>query len=245
MSRSIEEPISVDLIAGKRASVGIVGMGYVGLPLALLFARQGYRVLGLDIDAEKVSALQDGRSYLSHIAAGDILAARDSGLFEASTDFKRANEVHALLLCVPTPLTEHRQPDMTYIERTCRTLAPNLAAGQLVCLESTTYPGTTREVMKPLLEQSGLTIGQDLFVGYSPEREDPGNTDFGVRDIPKIVSGLTPECTDLTRALYGAAFKTVSVVSSCEVAEATKLLENIFRSVNIAMVNELKVLFDR
>jgi len=168
MSRSINEPISVDLIAAKRASVGVVGMGYVGLPLALLFARQGYRLLGFDIDADKVSALQDGRSYLSHIEAGDIRAARDSGLFEATTDFTRANEVHAVLLCVPTPLTEHRQPDMTYIERTCRTLAPNLVAGQLVCLESTSYPGTTREVIKPLLETDGLRAGENrgtvLFV---------------------------------------------------------------------------------
>lgn len=245
MSKSIDEPISRKLIADKRAAVGVVGMGYVGLPLALLFVRQGYRLLGLDIDRDKVAALQAGRSYLSHIDSGEIRSALDSGLFDVTDDFRRVNEVHAILLCVPTPLTDHRQPDMTYIEDTCRTLAPHLVAGQLISLESTTYPGTTREVMKPLLEHGELTVGENLFLGYSPEREDPGNPDFGVRDIPKVVSGLTPDCSELTSALYGAVFKTVNVVSSCEAAEATKLLENIFRSVNIAMVNELKVLFER
>lgn len=245
MNQPINEPISRALIDDKRAVIGIVGMGYVGLPLALLFVRQGYRLLGFDIDDGKVEALKAGRSYLSHIGHEEIRSARDGGLFDVTTDFSRVNEVHAILLCVPTPLTEHRQPDMTYIEDTCRTLAPNLVAGQLISLESTTYPGTTREVMKPLLEQSGLTTGENLFLGYSPEREDPGNRDFGVRDIPKVVSGLTPECTGLMDALYGAVFKSVNVVSSCEAAEATKLLENIFRSVNIAMVNELKILFDR
>jgi len=233
------------MIAGRRAVVGVVGMGYVGLPLALLFIRQGFRLLGLDIDEEKVAALKAGKSYLSHIDDDEIRTAMDSGLFDVSSDFSRVNEVHAILLCVPTPLTEHRQPDMTYIEETCRTLAAHLVAGQLVSLESTTYPGTTREIMKPLLENDGLQVGKNLYLGYSPEREDPGNRDFGVRDIPKVVSGLTPECTKLTRALYGAAFQTVDVVSSCEAAEATKLLENIFRSVNIAMVNELKILFER
>ncbi len=245
MNKPIDEPISRQIIADKHAAVGIVGMGYVGLPLALLFVRQGYRLLGFDIDEEKVAALRAGTSYLSHISDGEIRAARDSGLLDVTSDFARINEVHAILLCVPTPLTEHRQPDMSYIEDTCRTLAPHLVPGQLVSLESTTYPGTTREVMKPLLEHGDLKVGESLYLGYSPEREDPGNPDFGVRDIPKVVSGLTPECTALTQALYGAAFKTVNVVSSCEAAEATKLLENIFRSVNIAMVNELKVLFDR
>ncbi len=245
MNQPINEPISRALIDDKRAVIGIVGMGYVGLPLALLFVRQGYRLLGFDIDDEKVQALKAGTSYLSHIGHEEIQSARDGGLLDVTTDFSRINEVHAILLCVPTPLTEHRQPDMTYIEDTCRTLAPNLVAGQLISLESTTYPGTTREVMKPLLEESGLQTGENLFLGYSPEREDPGNRDFGVRDIPKVVSGLTPDCTELMHALYGAVFKTVNVVSSCEAAEATKLLENIFRSVNIAMVNELKILFDR
>jgi len=245
MNKPITEPISQDLISDKRAVVGIVGMGYVGLPLAMLFVRQGYRLLGFDIDESKVAALKAGSSYLSHISDEEIRSTRDSGLFDVTSDFARVNEVHAILLCVPTPLTDHRQPDMSYIQDTCRTLAPRLTAGQLVSLESTTYPGTTREVMKPLLEQSGLKVGETLFLGYSPEREDPGNPDFGVRDIPKVVSGLTPDCTALTRALYTAAFATVNVVSSCEAAEATKLLENIFRSVNIAMVNELKVLFDR
>lgn len=245
MNTPIEQPISPALIAAQRAVVGVVGLGYVGLPLAMLFVRQGYRLLGFDIDADKVAALRAGNSYLSHISDAEIDAVQRSGLFDVTTDFTRINEVHAVLLCVPTPLTEHRQPDMTYIENTCRTLAPSLVPGQLVSLESTTYPGTTRELMKPLLEHGGLTAGESLYLGYSPEREDPGNSDFGVRDIPKVVSGLTAACTELMRALYGAVFSTIKVVSSCETAEATKLLENIFRSVNIAMVNELKVLFDR
>ncbi len=245
MSKPIDKPISDELIAARHASVGVVGMGYVGLPLALLFVRRGFRLLGYDIDPDKVEALKAGRSYLSHISDAEIQAALDSGRFDVTTDFSRINEAHALLLCVPTPLTDNRQPDMSYIERTCRAIAPHLTAGQLVTLESTTYPGTTREVMRPLLEHGNLKVGENLFLGYSPEREDPGNPDFAVQDIPKIVSGLTPKCTGLTRALYSAVFNSVTVVSSCEAAEATKLLENIFRSVNIAMVNELKILFDR
>lgn len=245
MSEPIIQPISRELIDAREARVGIVGMGYVGLPLALLFVRQGFHLLGFDIDPEKVSELKSGNSYLSHIAHSEIQEAVDTGRFDVTSDFNRVNEAHALLLCVPTPLTENRQPDMSYIEGTCRTIAPFLTAGQLVTLESTTYPGTTREVMKPLLESGGLSVGETLFLGYSPEREDPGNPDYGVRDIPKVVSGLTTACTDVTEALYSAAFKTVQVVSSCEAAEATKLVENIFRSVNIAMVNELKVLFQQ
>lgn len=245
MAKPIEEPVSTELIHGRKAGVGVVGMGYVGLPLALLFVRQGFKLIGFDIDPEKVEELGSGESYLSHIGDEDIRAALDTGRFDVTTDFSRVNEVHAILLCVPTPLTDNRQPDMSYIEGTCRTIAPHLVAGQLVTLESTTYPGTTREVMKPLLEREDLTLGESLFLGYSPEREDPGNPEFGVQDIPKVVSGLTEKCAALTRALYSTAFKTVTSVSSCETAEATKLLENIFRSVNIAMVNELKVLFDR
>jgi len=241
----INEPVSRELIERKGAHIGIVGLGYVGLPLALMFVRQGFSVLGFDIDAAKVAELRAGRSYLSHIGHEEIQSLLDTGRFDVTSDFSRINQAHAVLLCVPTPLTDNRQPDMTYIENTCRTIAPSLVPGQLVTLESTTYPGTTREVMKPLLEHGGLEVGETLFLGYSPEREDPGNPDFGVRDIPKVVSGLTERCTELTRALYGSAFKSVQVVSSCETAEATKLLENIFRSVNIAMVNELKLLFDR
>lgn len=241
----IQEPLSERLIDAGQARIGVVGLGYVGLPLVLLFVRQGFQVLGFDIDPEKVARLQSGESYLSHIESREIQSAFDTGLLDVTVDFSRVNESHALLLCVPTPLTDNRQPDMSYIESTCRTIAPHLVGGQLIALESTTYPGTTREVMKPLLERGDLTAGDTLFLGYSPEREDPGNPDFGVQDIPKIVSGLTERCTRLTAALYGAAFKTVQVVSSCEAAEATKLLENIFRSVNIAMVNELKLLFER
>lgn len=245
MGEAIEQPISREIIDARQARVGIVGMGYVGLPLALLFVRQGFRLLGFDIDPGKIIELQSGNSYLSHIDDAEIQSALDTGRFDVTGDFSRIGEVHAVLLCVPTPLTDNRQPDMSFIEDTCRTISPGLAAGQLVTLESTTYPGTTREIMKPLLEESGLKVGETLFLGYSPEREDPGNPDYGVQDIPKVVSGLTAACTELTGALYSSAFKTVQVVSSCEAAEATKLLENIFRSVNIAMVNELKVLFER
>lgn len=245
MTQPIDRPISPDLIAAGQARVGIIGLGYVGLPLALLFARQGFDVLGFDIDPRKINRLRAGDSYLSHIGEEEIREAVESARLEVTSTFGRVNEVHALLLCVPTPLTDNRQPDMSYIEGTCRTIAPHLVPGQLVTLESTTYPGTMREVMKPLLEREDLEVGETLFLGYSPEREDPGNRDFGVRDIPKVVSGLTPACAAMTHALYGAAFRTVQPVSSCEAAEATKLLENIFRSVNIAMVNELKVLFER
>jgi UDP-N-acetyl-D-glucosamine dehydrogenase len=241
----IEQSISPPLIADRRAVVGIIGMGYVGLPLALLFVRRGFRTLGFDIDLNKVRALKSGTSYLSHIPHEEIRAGLETGRFDVTTDFSRVNEAHAILLCVPTPLTDNRQPDMSYIEGTCRGIAPHLVPGQLVVLESTTYPGTTREVMKPLLERDHLKVGESLFLGYSPEREDPGNRDFGVQDIPKVVSGLTAQCTEMTQALYSAAFNSVTVVSSCETGEATKLLENIFRSVNIAMVNELKLLFDR
>lgn len=241
----IRQPVSKELIAEKNAAIGIVGMGYVGLPLAMLFVRQGFRLLGFDIDPDKVTQLRAGSSYLSHIADEEIRSMLDTDRFDVTDDFSRVDEVHAVILCVPTPLLDNRQPDMSYIEGTCHTIAPYLVAGQLVALESTTYPGTTREVMRPILEHGDLRVGETLFLGYSPEREDPGNPDFGVQDIPKVVSGLTSECADLTSALYGSAFKSIKVVSSCEAAEATKLLENIFRSVNIAMVNELKVLFER
>lgn len=242
---SVKQPITKQLIIDKDVVVGIVGMGYVGLPLAMLFVRQGFRLIGFDIDPDKITQLKGGRSYLSHIPGREVQSMLDTDRFDVTDDFSRVNEVHAVILCVPTPLSDNRQPDMSYIEGTCRTIAPHLVTGQLVTLESTTYPGTTREVMKPLLERDELRVGENLFLGYSPEREDPGNPDFGVQDIPKVVSGLTPDCTELTKALYGAAFKSIKVVSSCEAAEATKLLENIFRSVNIAMVNELKVLFER
>lgn len=241
----IKLPITKQMIMDKDAIIGIVGMGYVGLPLALLFVRQGFRLVGFDIDPDKIVQLRLGNSYLSHITNEEIQSMLDTKRFDVTDDFSRVDEVHAVVLCVPTPLSDNRQPDMSYIEGTCRTIAPHLVPGQLVTLESTTYPGTTREVMKPILEKDGLRVGETLFLGYSPEREDPGNPDFGVQDIPKVVSGLTPECKELTNTLYGTAFKSITAVSSCEAAEATKLLENIFRSVNIAMVNELKVLFER
>jgi UDP-N-acetyl-D-glucosamine dehydrogenase len=223
-----------------------VGLGYVGLPLALEFFRAGFQVRGLDIDQRKVDALNGGKSYILHIAEERVAAMATSGRFRASADFRMALECDALLLCVPTPLTRHREPDMTYVEGTARSLAPHLRLGQLICLESTTYPGTTREVMIPALEAgSNLRAGEDFFVAYSPEREDPSNKQYSTATIPKVVGGHTEEALAVAKALYDAIVVETVPVSSCDVAEAAKLVENIFRSVNIAMVNELKMVFHR
>lgn len=233
-------------IRERTAVVGVIGLGYVGLPLVLEFIGRGFPVLGLDIDPAKVEQLLAGRSYIKHIPADAIASAVASGRLRATTDYSKARECDALLLCVPTPLTAQREPDMTYIRRTCESIAPHLRAGQLISLESTTYPGTTEEVMVPLLEKgSGLRAGTDLFVAYSPEREDPNNRQFTTATIPKVVGGQTAEALEIAVALYGAIVKQVVPVSSCAAAEATKLVENIFRCVNIAMVNELKTVFHR
>ena len=224
--------------------IAIVGLGYVGLPLALQFARSGVRVIGLDIDAVKVEAINQGRSYIQHIAAAAVAEQVKAGRVAASADFARVREVAAVIICVPTPLNKNREPDISFILKTGEAVAPHVQRGALVVLESTTYPGTTEEDLRAVLEKgSGLKAGTDFHLAYSPEREDPGNPNSRVAEIPKVVGGLTPACRDRAVALYSQAIRTVVPVSSCRAAEATKLLENIFRGVNIALVNELKVVY--
>jgi UDP-N-acetyl-D-glucosamine dehydrogenase len=224
--------------------IAVIGLGYVGLPLSLQFARAGVDVLGLDVDPAKVSALNAGRSYIQHIPSAVVAELVRGGRFTASGEFHRIAEMEAVLICVPTPLTKQREPDLSFVLGTGRAIAPHFRKGVLVVLESTTYPGTTEEVLAPVLEAgSGLKAGVDFHLAYSPEREDPGNPQSQVAEIPKVIGGLTPACLERACALYGRAVKTLVPVSSCRAAEATKLLENIFRSVNIALVNELKVVY--
>ena len=224
--------------------IAIIGLGYVGLPLSLQFAHSGATVLGLDVDSDKIRALNEGKTYIKHIPDGAIQEALASGKFIASTDFGRVKEVESVIICVPTPLTKTREPDLSYVLDTGRAIAPHLRRGTLVVLESTTYPGTTEEDLRAILEEgSGMKAGEDFHLAFSPEREDPGNPDSKVAKIPKVVGGFTPACLDKAIALYSCAVGKVIPVSSCKVAEATKLLENIFRSVNIALVNELKVIY--
>jgi UDP-N-acetyl-D-glucosamine dehydrogenase len=221
--------------------IAIIGLGYVGLPLSLQFARSGANVIGLDIDLAKVKALNAGRSYIKHIKGSAIREQRKQRRFEASADFSRISEVAAVIVCVPTPLDKHREPDISYILETGRSIAPHLRKGTLVVLESTTYPGTTDEDLRAVLETgSGLTAGRDFHLAFSPEREDPANPQSVVATIPKVIGGYTPACLRRAVAVYSIAIKTLVPVSSCRVAEAAKLLENTFRSVNIALVNELK-----
>jgi UDP-N-acetyl-D-glucosamine dehydrogenase len=224
--------------------IAIVGLGYVGLPLSLQFARSGVDVLGLDIDQTKVESLNQGQSYIKHIESSAIAEHAKSGRLSASTDFSRVKETEAVIICVPTPLNKNREPDISYIIETGKAIAPHLKKGTLVVLESTTYPGTTDEDLRAVLEAgSKLKAGTDFHLAFSPEREDPGNAQSKVEIIPKVIGGYTPACLERTKALYGRAIKTLVPVSSCRAAEATKLLENIFRSVNIALVNELKVVY--
>ncbi|HTB62667.1 MAG TPA: nucleotide sugar dehydrogenase [Opitutales bacterium] len=224
--------------------IAIIGLGYVGLPLALRFARAGVSVLGVDVDATKCAALNAGQSYIKHVPTESVRKTRDGGLLEATTDFARTREAEAVLLCVPTPLNSQREPDMAYVFGTGESLAPHLQKGQLVVLESTTYPGTTDTDLRAILERgSGLVAGRDFHLAFSPEREDPGNTSCEANKIPKIVGGLTPSCRARAVACYSLVVERVVPVSSCRVAEAAKLLENIYRSVNIALVNELKVVY--
>jgi UDP-N-acetyl-D-glucosamine dehydrogenase len=224
--------------------IAVVGMGYVGLPLSLQFARGGTHVLGLDIDSAKVEALNAGRSYIKHIEASDIAGVVEAGIFEASADFARIRETEAVIICVPTPLNKNREPDITFIMETGREIAPHLGRGMLVVLESTTYPGTTDEDLRGVLEEgSGMKAGQDFHLAFSPEREDPGNPDSKVALIPKVIGGYTPQCLEKALSLYRQAVRTLIPVSSCRAAEATKLLENTFRAVNIALVNELKLVY--
>jgi|TARA_B110000037_G_scaffold114878_2_gene132059 UDP-N-acetyl-D-glucosamine dehydrogenase len=224
--------------------IAIVGLGYVGLPLALQFARSGAKVLGLDIDSKKTDAILAGRSYIKHVSGDDMSAHIASGALDASTDFSRIGEVDAVILCVPTPLNHFREPDLSYVLKTGEAIAPFLRDGALIVLESTTYPGTTDGELREVLEAgSGKKAGTDFHLAFSPEREDPGNPDSKVASIPKVVGGLTPECLEKALQLYSIAIQKLVPVSSCRVAEASKLLENIFRSVNIALVNELKVVY--
>ncbi|MFO0958924.1 MAG: nucleotide sugar dehydrogenase [Isosphaeraceae bacterium] len=232
-------------IDDRSARVGVIGLGYVGLPLVELFARSGFPVLGFDLDPKKVEALAANRSYIGHIDADRIRALNDSGRFDATIDFARLNEADAILICVPTPLGKHHEPDLSAVANTGDSIARALRPGQLVLLESTTYPGTTRDVLRPRLEATGLKAGVDFFLAYSPEREDPGNPRYSAANIPKVVGGFDETSSSLARALYGAVVPQVVPASSCEVAEACKILENTYRAVNIALVNELKLVFDR
>jgi UDP-N-acetyl-D-glucosamine dehydrogenase len=228
----------------KNTKIAIIGLGYVGLPLSFQFARSGVTVLGLDIDTSKVDALNQGRSYIKHISSAEVAEVTRSGAFSATSDFARIRETSAVIICVPTPLNKNREPDISYILDTGRNIARNLQKGMLVVLESTTYPGTTDEDLREVLEiGSGLEAGKDFHLAFSPEREDPGNPASQVGNIPKIVGGFTKACLDKAMAIYSLAVKNLVPVSSCRVAEAAKLLENTFRGVNIALVNELKVVY--
>jgi len=229
----------------KSAKIGIIGLGYVGLPLILTFVDKGFQTLGFDIDETKVVALENGSSYISHISSEDISKSITSGQFTPTTDFTKISEVDAILICVPTPLAENHEPDLSYVVSTGEKIAPYLKSGQLVVLESTTYPGTSAEILRPLLEKSGLTSGKEFYLAYSPEREDPGNPNFGTASIPKVVGGDGGDAGELASTMYDQIVVETVPVSSMEVAEAVKLTENIFRSVNIAMVNELKVIYDK
>ncbi len=231
-------------LSERTAIIGIVGLGYVGLPLTLRFAAAGFRVLGIDIDVEKVEKLNRGDSYIEHIPAREIDAAHDAG-FQATTDFGRAAEADAVIICVPTPLNAHREPNLSFVLDTVDSLLPFVRPGQLISLESTTYPGTTEEELRPRLESRDLVVGRDVFLVFSPEREDPGNPHFDTRTIPKVCGGSTAACLEAGVALYQSAIDRVVPVSSTRTAELTKLLENIHRAVNIGLVNEMKIIADK
>jgi UDP-N-acetyl-D-glucosamine dehydrogenase len=232
-------------IRAREATIGIIGLGYVGLPLAGAFLGKGFRVVGFDADPKKVESLSAGRGYIRHVPSQVIAGWKSEGRFEATTDMTRLSEPDVVLICVPTPLDRARDPDLSYVEGTARSIAAVLRPGQLVVLESTTYPTTTRDVVLPILEARGLKAGRDFFLAYSPEREDPGNPQYSAANIPKVVGGIDSESGRLAALVYGQAMAGVVPVSSAEVAEACKILENTYRAVNIALVNELKVLFDR
>ena len=232
-------------IKDKTAIIGIIGLGYVGLPLIDAFVNTGFKTLGFDVDQNKVDQLQAGKSYIQHIPSETVAGWLEKKQFESTTDTSRMKEADALLICVPTPLTTSRDPDLAYVENTTAAIAETLRPGQLVVLESTTYPTTTRDVLLPILEATGLKVGEDYYLAYSPEREDPGNPDFSAAGIPKVVGGMEGNSLRIAAALYEHAVVNVISVSSPEVAEACKILENTYRAVNIAMVNELKTLFDR
>jgi len=237
-------------IENKTAVVGIIGLGYVGLPLALEFAKKGFQVIGFDLDERKSKFISEGKSYIKHIASERISEVVSHGKFSATTDFTQLPNADAIIICVPTPLDEHREPDMSFIVNSAKTVAQYFRKGQLVVLESSTYPGTTEEILLPLLENSQadkekLVVGEDFYLAFSPEREDPNNPDYSTATIPKVIGGMTPKCLTVTQALYNQVIVKTVAVSSPKAAEATKLLENIYRSINIALVNELKLVFDR
>lgn len=240
----MNHPELLQKLNNRSAKIGIVGLGYVGLPLMLRYNALGYSVLGFDVDATKVVQLNEGKTYIGHISSASVAKARETG-FEATANMERAKECDALILCVPTPLNAHREPDMSFVIDTVNSLCPHLRAGQVMSLESTTYPGTTEEELAPRIEKRGFKLGENYFLVYSPEREDPGNPDFTTQTIPKVVGGHTEHCAEVGKALYGKVVNKLVPVSSTKTAEMTKLLENIHRAVNIGLVNEMKILADK
>ena len=234
----------IDRIRSKNAVIGIVGLGYVGLPLIFRFNETGFRTIGFDIDQNKINLLRNGESYIKHIGVNRVTNALKTDKFEVTSDFSIVSKVDALIICVPTPLGEHKEPDISFVLNTLKSLLPHIKRGQIISLESTTYPGTTDEELRPRIEKKGFKIGDDFFLIFSPEREDPGNPNFTTATIPKIVGGVTSSCLDIGLALYGSIVNKVVPVSSTKTAEMTKLLENIYRSVNIGLVNELKIVAD-
>ncbi|MBE9033817.1 nucleotide sugar dehydrogenase [aff. Roholtiella sp. LEGE 12411] len=228
-------------IENKEAKIGIIGLGYVGLPILVSFAKKGFSVLGFDIDQQKIDRIREGHSYIKHIPSENL----KNELINVTNDMSRLGEVDIIIICVPTPLNIHREPDLTYVVDTTYAIANSLKIGQLVVLESTTYPGTTEEIMLPILTKNGLVVGQEFSLAYSPEREDPANEDFSLVNVPKVVGGTTPLCLELAQAIYNQIIIKTVPVSSTKTAEATKILENIYRAVNIALVNELKILFQK
>ena len=241
------EPLSVETLLSRyrdrTATVAVIGLGYVGLPLVLAMLQARFSVIGLDIDERKIKALRNGESYIDNLPAQPLADAVKDGRFQPTTSFADLRKAEAILICVPTPLTSHREPDLSFVEGTALSILPNLRQGQLIVLESTSYPGTTREVVKPVLERSNLVSGKDFFIAYSPEREDPGNIDFSTKSIPKVIGGDGKDALQLADALYSSFITNTVLVSSLEAAEAVKITENVFRSVNIALVNELKMLY--
>ena len=232
-------------IESRDARVGVVGLGYVGLPLAVEFARVGFRVTGIDLDERKINAINEGHSYIPDVSTADLSALTQAGTLDATTDFSIVRQLDTINICVPTPLRKTKDPDMSYIVSAVESIAAHLHPGVLICLESTTYPGTTDELVQPLLEATGLKAGEDFFLAFSPERVDPGNPVFQTNNVPKVVGGVTPDCLRLASALYRSAINTIVPVSSTSVAEMVKLLENTFRAVNIGLVNELALMCDR